>query len=358
MKKKNSKEVRTIARNRLSANLSAGISAAALTMLLFTLSGCNTLTPAVSDSENSDVSKAAPVKVTLVLDWIVNTNHTGIYVAEELGYFEEEGLEVEIVQAPEMNFVEMVGMNAAQFGICGQEQLTQARVTGDVPVVAIGAILQHNTSGFAAPADRNIKSPKDFEGKKYSGWGTPLEERFIETLMKKSGGDFSRVEMRMMGATDYFASMETEADFAWIYYGWDGIGAKVRNYPLDFILLQDVDPVLDFYSPLFISNEETISGHPELVQKFMDAVSRGYQYAVGQPEEACDLLLKSTPETDRTHALKSIEYLSQYFLDEDGGFGSMDQAIWENFSTWMFDNKLIGSPLQIEDSYTNEFLPQ
>lgn len=356
MRKLNHKEVRTIGRNRLSANLSAWTSAVAAAMLLFILSGCNAITPAVSNSEVSNVSKAAPVKVTLVLDWIVNTNHTGIYVAEELGYFEEEGLDVEIVQAPEMNFVEMVGMNSAQFGICGQEQLTQARVTGNVPVVAIGTILQHNTSGFAAPADRNIQSPKDFEGKKYSGWGTPLEERFIETLMKKSGGDFSKVEMRMMGATDYFASMETEADFAWIYYGWDGIGAEVRDYPLDFILLQDVDPVLDFYSPLFISNEETISDHPELVQKFMNAVSHGYQYAVENPEVACDLLLKSTPGTNRTHALRSIEYLSHYFLDKNGRFGSMEQSIWEKFSAWMFDNKLIESPLNITESYTTGFL--
>ena len=138
MDKLNNRDVKTIRRITLSAIAAA--------MTLSVMSGCNTLTPAASDSEGSAISKPAPVKVTLVLDWIVNTNHTGIYVASELGYFADEGLDVEIVQAPEMNFVEMVGMNSAQFGICGQEQLTQARVTGDVPVVAIGAILQHHTS--------------------------------------------------------------------------------------------------------------------------------------------------------------------------------------------------------------------
>lgn len=334
--------------------------------------GCNTTGNNASDSTSSNStsnsagsanvssqtkSQAKPQKVTLVLDWAVNTNHVGIYVAKELGYFTAEGLEVNIVQAPEMNFVEMVGLNTAQFGICGQEQLSQARVTGKVPVVAIGAILQENTSGFASPADRGIKTPKDFAGKRYSGWGTPLEEKFIQSLMKDSGGDFSKVQMRMMAATDFFASMATEADFAWIYYGWDGIGAKVRNYPLNFILLQDVNPALNFYSPAFISNEKTISENPELVRKFMAAISKGYAYSVDNAEAASDLLLKYTPETDRVHAIESVKYLAKLFLDENKNFGVMKKSIWENFSQWMYDNKLLESKLDIDKSYTNEFLP-
>jgi len=327
------------------------------------ITGCKSqVTPALSTSKSQTASESNSIpvvkeKITVVLDWTINTNHIGLFVAQEKGYFAQEGLEVEFVQAPEMNFVEMVGTDAAQFGICGQEQLSQARVTGKIPVVAIGTILQHNTSGFASPADRNIKTPKDFEGKKYSGWGTPLEEKFIKTLMEKSQGDFKKVNMVMMGATDFFASMETEADFAWIYYGWDGIGAKVKNYPMNFILLQDIDPILDFYSPMLISNEKTLSQKPETVSKFMKAVSKGYVYAVNNVEESCDLLLKSTPETSRELAIESVKYLSDFFLDENKKFGTMKDSIWQNFSQWMFDNNLLDAKLDITKSYTNKFLP-
>ncbi len=320
------------------------------------------ITAAISASciktpSESKVSGAGKQRVVLVLDWVVNTNHTGIFVAQELGYFSDEGLEVEIIQAPDMNFLEMVGVDSAQIGICGQEQLTQARVTGNVPIVAIGTILQQNTSGFASPADRGITRPKDFEGKRYSGWGTPLEENFIKDLMINDGGDFNKVEMKMMSATDYFASMETEADFAWIYYGWDGIGAEIREYPINFILLQDIDKEMDFYSPVFISNEKTIENEPEMLAKFMRAVSKGYKYTVDNNEEACDLLLRSAPETSREHALASIEYLSEYYLDENGNFGTMRRSVWEDFSEWMYENGLISSPLNVQEAYTDGFIP-
>jgi len=334
----------------------------AIFMVSAILTGCTGPldSSAESNSKSNTESSSGSVqleKITVVLDWIPNTNHVGLFAALENGYFEEEGLEVSIVEAPEYNFIEMVGINSAQFGICGQEQLSQARVSGNVPVVAIGTILQENTSGFASPSDRGIASPKDFEGKRYSGWGTPLEEKFIEALMLKDGGDFSKVEMRMMGATDFFSSMEVEADFAWIYYGWDGVGAEVTGYDLEFILLQDVDPALNFYSPILISNEKTIEENPEMVKKFMKAVSRGYTYSVENPEDAADLLLIHTPETDRDHAIKSIKYLSEFILDENGDFGTMSSAVWETFSNWMFENGLLESALNLEKSYTNEFLP-
>lgn len=327
-----------------------------LAVAMAILLALTTVLTACNDENSGDKTKELD-KVTFVLDWIPNTNHVGLFAAQEKGFFEQEGIEVDIVQAPEFNFLEMVGVDSAQFGICGQEQLTMARVSGNVPVVAIGAVLQENTSGFASPADRNIKTPRDFEGKKYSGWGDPLEEKIIQALMEKTGGDFTQVEMRMMGATDFFASMETQADFAWIYYGWDGIGAQIRDYPINFILLQDIDENLNFHSPIIISNEKTIDENPDLVKRFMKALSKGYEYSANNIESGVDALLVHTPETDRDHAVESVRYLSEYFLDDQGNFGTMKASLWENFSGWMLENELLERPLDIEESYTNEFLP-
>lgn len=111
-------------------------------------------------------------KITVLLDWIPNTNHTGMYVAKEKGYYTEEGLSVDIIQPSEGGSAALIAAGQGEFGISYQEQVTYARTTKEpLPIKAIAAIIQHNTSGFASPTERGIKSPKDFEGKKYGGWG-------------------------------------------------------------------------------------------------------------------------------------------------------------------------------------------
>jgi len=161
-----------------------------------------------------------PREVTVILDWVPNTNHTGIYAARGKGYYSEKGLEVEIIQPTEGGSADLIAADKGEFGISYQEQVTYARTAEiPLPIVAVAAIIQHNTSGFASPLDRNIQTPADFEGKKYGGWGSPIEEAMLKGLMEKYGADFSRLEIVNIGASDFFTSVERDVDFTWIYYG-------------------------------------------------------------------------------------------------------------------------------------------
>lgn len=112
------------------------------------------LTTACSNNNDSANSKKKGLKhVTVVLDWTPNTNHTGLYVAKEKGYFKDEGLDVDIIQPGEAGADQLVAAGKAQFGISAQESITEARIQG-VPIVSIAAIIQHNTSGFASPKEK------------------------------------------------------------------------------------------------------------------------------------------------------------------------------------------------------------
>ena len=197
-----------------------------------------------------------------------NTNHTGLYVADKNGYFVEEGLDVEIIMPGEAGADQMVAAGQAEFGVSYQEAITLARVQ-DVPLVSIAAIIQHNTSGFSSLKEKNIDSPKDFEGKSYGGWGSPIEKAVIASLMKQEEADVEKVEIVNIGDTDFFAAMEQNIDFAWIYYGWTGIESELRDRPLNIVWLTDYSEKLDYYTPVIATNETMINENPEAVKNLL-----------------------------------------------------------------------------------------
>jgi len=296
-------------------------------------------------------------KVTVLLDWVPNTNHTGLYVASELGYYAQEGLDVEILQVNEGGTSQLVAAGKAEFGISYQEEVNYARVE-KIPVVAIAAIIQHNTSGFASPAEKGIKTPKDFEGKKYGGWGSPMEQAVLNALMDKYDADFSKLEIVTIGAADFFTSVTKDVDFTWIYYGWDGVAAELRGMDLNFINLKDEDKALDFYTPVIIASEKSIEENPGLVEKFIRATTKGYEYAIQNPEEAAGYLLKVSPELDRDLVIASQKYLSGQYQADAPRWGEMKEEVWENYARWMYERNLVEEMIDPGKAFTNEFLPE
>ncbi len=294
-------------------------------------------------------------KITLVLDWTPNTNHTGLYVAKENGYFADNGLDVDIIQPSEAGVVQLVAAGSAQFGIDFQESTTFARDTG-IPVVSIGAILQHNTSAFAAPVDRGITAPKDFEGKTYGGWGMDMETATIKYMMEQDGGDISKVDIVSMGDTDAITAFDMNSiDFAWIYEGWEGINAQMQGVALSYVPFAD-DPVFDYYTPIIITSEDMISSNKETVKKFMAAVVKGYTYAAEHPDESADTLLKHAPELDADLVHESQKFLSPKYIDDAESFGIQKQEVWDRYTQWLFDQGFLKTHVDSTKAFTNEFV--
>ncbi|ARI78461.1 ABC transporter substrate-binding protein [Halobacillus mangrovi] len=324
-----------------------------LVLLLILLSACSSNNEASSES-GSEEKVAKDIK--LVLDWTPNTNHTGIYVAKAEGYFEEEGLNVEIMMPGEAGADQLVASGKADFGISAQETLTEARVQG-IPIVSIGAIIQHNTSGFASPKEKNITSPADYEGKTYGGWGAPVEKAVLSSLMQKENADVEEVDIVNMGNSDFFTAVERDIDFAWIYYGWTGVEAELRGEDLNMQYLTDYSDKLDYYTPVLTANEKTIKNDPEKVEAFMAAVSKGYEYAIDQPEKAADILIEAVPDLDPELVKASQKWLSPKYQDDAEQWGIQDVEVWENYAEWMYSHDLLDKKLKVEKAFTNEFLP-
>lgn len=315
--------------------------------LLFTFAGCS--------AGKKEESKEK--KVTVVLDWFPNTNHTGLYVAKTKDYYKKQGLDVEIIQPGENTSAEqMVASGKADFGVSYQENVTTARVE-DIPVVSIGAVIQHNTSAFASLKKDNITSPKAFEGKRYGGWGAPAEEATLKTVMDKNQADYNKVQKVVLGQTDFFKSIGRDADFEWIYYGWDGIEAKRKGIELNTIMLKDLNPALDYYSPVIITSEKHAKQDKDFVKKFMNATTDGYNFTIKEPKEAADILIKNVPDINKELVQESQKWLSTKYQDDAKAWGVQKEEVWTNYMNFLYDNKVIKKKIDVKAAFTNEFLP-
>ena len=299
--------------------------------------------------------------VTVVLDWTPNTNHTGIYVALANGYFEEAGLDVQVVQPPEDGAVTLVASGKAQFGVSFQDSLAPA-FAGDspMPVTAVAAIIQHNTSGIVSRAGEGMDTPRGLEGRKYATWDLDVEKATIRDVMAADGGNFDLVELIPSTVTDEVSALQSgSVDAIWIFYGWAGVACEVAGLDTDYFEFADIDPVFDYYTPVLIGSNAWLEENPDAARAFLAALSRGYTYAAEHPAEAADILMEAAPELKSNSALvyASQEYLAGEYIADAARWGEFDGERWAAFFNWLNENDLMEQKLDPDFGYTNDYLP-
>lgn len=299
--------------------------------------------------------------VTVVLDWTPNTNHTGIYVALANGYFEEAGLDVQVVQPPEDGAVTLVASGKAQFGVSFQDSLAPA-FAGDspMPVTAVAAIIQHNTSGIVSRAGEGMDTPRGLEGRKYATWDLDVEKATIRDVMAADGGNFDLVELIPSTVTDEVSALQSgSVDAIWIFYGWAGVACEVADLDIDYFEFADIDPVFDYYTPVLIGNNAWLEENPDAARAFLAALSKGYTYAAEHPAEAADILMEAAPELKSNSALvyASQEYLAGEYIADAARWGEFDGERWAAFFNWLNENDLMEQKLDPDFGYTNDYLP-
>jgi len=296
-------------------------------------------------------------KIKIVLDWVPNTNHTGLYVAKDLGYFKEEGLDVEIVQPPEGSTTALIGAGGAEFGISFQDTLAKSFAKENpVPVTAVAAILQHNTSGIISLKEKGIDSPKKLEGKKYATWEDNIEQAILKKLVTDDKGDFSKVKLIPYTITDVVTGLKTDVDAVWVYYAWDGIATERAGLQTNFLKIRDYGEELDYYSPVIIANNDFLKKNPEIAKKVLKAIKKGYEYAMKNPEESAKILVKNSPELDINLVTASQKWISKEYQSDAKEWGIIDGNRWNRFYEWLYKNKAVEREIPKNFGYSNEYL--
>nr|WP_243835787.1 ABC transporter substrate-binding protein [Sporosarcina pasteurii] len=312
-------------------------------MILFVLSACN---------KNEDTEK-----VSIMLDWYPNAVHSFLYVAEEKGYFEEEGIELDIqFPANPTDPINLAAAGKVTMGITYQPDVIIAKTEQDIAVKSVGVLVQSPLNHVGFLNDTGIKSPKDFEGKTIGFTGIPLNEAMVQTMMETDGADFNSVTMVDVGFELSSSIVSEKADAA--------VGMYINH---EFPMLEyegyqpgHLDPtdfgVPSFYELLVVTSDDTWANEQENIEAFWRAARKAFDDMEANPDEALATLLKHQDKANFP-LIEEVEKESLSILlpkmKENGKFGHQDAEVWEVTADWMTKAGLLTKEANLEGIFVN-----
>jgi ABC-type nitrate/sulfonate/bicarbonate transport system substrate-binding protein len=331
----------------MKSNWKKGLAAVLAGVLMVGLSACG----AGGSSSSTELKK-----VKVLLDYVPNTNHTGMYVALDKGYYKDAGLDVEIVEPTDGAVATLIAQGQGDYGISYQEDVTVARTSADpLPIKAIATIIQHNTSGFATLKNSGITSPAAFAGKTYAGWGGPGETAVLKAVMNQAGADFNKLNVVTADGTG-FEALGKSCDIMWFFEGWDVIQAQMHGVDLNYMPCASLDSRLDYYTPVIIGSDQGLKDDPDKAKAFLAATAKGYRYAIDHPDDAAEILSSHAPDYDVDFLKKSQEYLAGQYMKDTSTWGEMKDETWDNYTNFLVENGVISQSIPASQCYTNDYL--
>lgn len=313
-------------------------------MMSVGVAGCGGSEPAAENNGLEDFS--------IVLDWYPNAIHSFLYVAQEKGFFAEEGLNL-VVNFP-ANTNDGISLPAAGKADVGMYYLQDAILTAveeDVPIVSVGAVTQSSLNVVISLKESGIEGAADLAGKKIGYAGTALSEAQIVSMLEDAGISADDCEFIDVGFDLLTATTTGQVDAT--------IGNMVNHevpqleeegiqvnyfYPTDY-------GVPETYELVFLAGKDAVENNPEKLQKFLRACQKGFDFMQENPEEALQILLdhqnaENFPLSE-TVETKSMQVLLPVMETADAPFLSQDTAVWQKNADWLYERGLLSEQTDV-----------
>lgn len=311
----------------------------------------------VKNSGLQNTNTANPTKISVALDWLPYAMHSGLYVAKERGYFTDEGLDVDIhAPADAATILQTVAQGRDNFGLNYQPDVLLARSEG-LPVVSVAALTQHSLAALMTLEESGLKRPRDLKGKRIGHAGVPLERLLFDTILKNNGVQkgIEDVQFTNVGYDALTGLLAGQLDAISVYYTNQPVIAENQGRKVNIIKVTDYG-VPDYYDLVIVTNEEMIKNNPDVVERFLRAITKGYKEAAANPQDAIKLMARSNPELDLAVANKEILLEAPIWIADNGVFGWQEEGRWLSFAQWMKNGGLLTKPVDARQAFTNSFI--
>ena len=308
-------------------------------------------------SSVATAQESGPDSFTVALDWYPNANHAGLFLAQQRGYFADEDLAPELYTPSDPTTVlQTVGAGRDAFGISYQTDMLLARAA-QIPIVSVLAVVQTPLQGIMVLADSGIARPADLVGQTVGYPGIPSQEAFLATMLESDGAAMADVELVNIGfnLTPALVSGQVDASLG-AFWTHEPIVAAQEGYATEMLRVDDWG-VPPYYELVIAASEETVADRPELVERFLRAVRRGYDDAIADPAAAIAALQAASPDLDVPVEEEGIALLIPVWTANNVPFGTQTAERWDAYAAWMTERGLLPPGLDVSAAWRADLAP-
>ncbi len=320
-----------------------------LVLLVMTCAAC-----ASAPAEEAGATDS-PVNIRLVMSFRPDVQFAPFYVAEQRGYYAENGIQIEFNHLPESESVKLLGVDEIQFAVVSGEQVLLARAQ-DLPVVYVMAWWHDYPVAVAAPKDSGITTPDDLVGKRV-GFPGVYGASYIgfRALLSAAGIAEEAVTLDAIGFTQVEALYAGQEDAVIVYANNEPLQLAAQGLPVNVIRVADY---VHLASNGLITNEKTIAENPDLIRRMVDATLRGIQDTIDDPEAAYETAkeyVEGLEAADRSVLLGVLKASIEFWMTERPGYSDTDA--WKNMQDILLEMGMLESEQDVHEAFTNEFIP-
>jgi putative hydroxymethylpyrimidine transport system substrate-binding protein len=287
----------------------------------------------------------APKGVTLVLDFVPNAVHSGIYAAQREEFYRDEGIDLTIRQPGESTDApKLLAAGRADFAILDIHDLGIARERG-LDLVGTMPIVQRPLAAVIARGEGRVRRPRDLEGHTVGVTGLPSDEAVVDSEVAADGGDPARVDRVTIGFNAVSSLAAGKVDAATGFWNAEGVALRRQGIPLR-VFKVDRYGAPPYPELILTASRRTIADDPDLVDSLVAATTRGYELVHDDPARALDDLLAAVPHLERGDQAAQLRALRA-----DLRPAPFDPAVLRDWAAWDLEHGLLEGPLDVDRAF-------
>lgn len=308
-------------------------------------------------TEAGTAALPSETKATLVLDFVPNAVHAGIYRAVAAGYYRDNNIDLKIIEPTSTaDTLKLIDAGKADFGIADGIDVA-SQIDGGQDAQGIMALVQRPLGGLITLKDAKIEDPSALEGKKVGVTGVPSDNAILETIMRDAGADPKKAEVITIGFNGVQNLESGKVDAFTGFWPADGVQLDVAGKPTRTFKLDEYGGPA--YPGLVVfSTRKRIREDGPLMKAFVDATVKGYNDTIENPEQALADLLAENKALKRNITEAQLRAYGPLFQADERAYGVFNEDNLQALSEFLVDNDLTKKPIPPERFATSEFLPQ